>query len=139
MTPITKPNSFWRRLIRKKLHMMGRAAKWKLKFRPDVEVFIFVLEITSQIATWFLFHTVNMGCFVDINTIDYKVKVLSNSSLIFMTANSLFDVFRELIDFFPLNWLVVSLSCGHFLNQCVPLQKCFFEKFEFMDVSRMSG
>lgn len=83
--------------------MMGRAAKWKLKFRPDVEVFIFVLEITSQIATWFLFHTVNMGCFVDINTIDYKVKVLSNSSLIFMTANSLFDVFIELIDFFPLN------------------------------------
>lgn len=80
--------------------MMGRAAKWKLKSRPDVEVFIFVLEITSQIATWFLFHTVNMDCFVDINTIDYKVKVLSNSSLIFMTANSLFDVFIELIDFF---------------------------------------
>lgn len=100
MTPITKPNSFSRRLIRKKLHMMGRAAKWKLKFWPDVEVFIFALEITSQIATWFLFHTVNMGCFVDINTIDYKVKVLSNSSLIFMTANSLFDVFIELIDFF---------------------------------------
>ena len=30
--------------------MMGRAAKWKLKFWPDVEVFIFALEITSQIA-----------------------------------------------------------------------------------------
>lgn len=46
MTPITKPNSFSRRLIRKKLHMMERAAKWKLKFWPDVEVFIFALEIT---------------------------------------------------------------------------------------------